>query len=103
MARRLFFRLRNSHGEIDLRQWAAFQVHFDEERGDLRLGKLREEYYTDPGLRRILIHAILDPELMAPYEEEELQLVTAVVYSDRFELKGNRKYKVTLAPHENTV
>ena len=62
--------------------------------GDLELGKLTEEYYVDVDLRELLSHAVLDPDKMTPLEGHHLRLVTAVMYSAKFFLRGNRKHQV---------
>ena len=62
--------------------------------GDLELGKLTEEYYLDPDLRDILSAASLDHDKMAPLEGRHLLLVTCVMYSTKFVLRGNRMHEV---------
>lgn len=62
--------------------------------GDLELGKLTEEYYLDPDFRDILSAAALDPDKMAPLEDQHLLLVTGVMYSTKFVLTGNRMHQV---------
>ena len=62
--------------------------------GDLELGKLTEEYYVDVDLRELLSHAVLDTDKMTPLEGHDLLLVTAVIYSAKFLVKGNRMHQV---------
>lgn len=62
--------------------------------GDLDLGQLTEEYYLDPDLRDVLSVAALDSDKMAPLEGQHLLLVTGVMYSTKFALKGNRMHQV---------
>lgn len=57
--------------------------------GDLVLGKLDEEYFEDPDIREILSNFKLDEEKMKPFEDaQKIYLVTSVVYSDKFKIKG---------------
>lgn len=63
--------------------------------GELELGKLDQEYFNDPVLEDILKESELDAEKMKRYENEELHLIYSVIYSERFQLKGKREYKVT--------
>ncbi|XP_066026156.1 uncharacterized protein [Pocillopora verrucosa] len=65
--------------------------------GDLELGKLTEEYYVDVDLRELLSHAVLDADKMTPLEGHDLLLVTAVMYSAKFLLKGNRMHQATVS------
>ena len=65
------------------------------ELGELELGKLDQEYFIDPVLEDILKESELDAEKMKRYENEELHLIYSVIYSERFQLKGKREYKVT--------
>ena len=75
---------------------AGVELKFSDVLGDLELGQLTEEYYKDPDLREILLNTPLDPDQMAPLEDHHLLLVTSVVYSTKFVLKGNRKHQVSL-------
>ncbi|XP_015777273.1 PREDICTED: uncharacterized protein LOC107355245 isoform X2 [Acropora digitifera] len=59
--------------------------------GDLQLGRVGQKYILDPELREILSCAVLDAHKMIPYQDEELFLITSVVYSEKFELVGKRK------------
>lgn len=70
--------------------------------GDLELGKLTEEYYVDVDLRELLSHAVLDPDKMTPLEGHHLRLVTAVMYSAKFFLRGNRKHQATISGDVHT-
>jgi len=68
-------------------------VNTDKNLGDLALGKLRQEYILDVELRGILRSAALDGEKMMPYKGQELFLITSAVYSEKFEVVGEREYK----------
>lgn len=70
------------------------ELKFSDVLGDLELGKLTEEYYLDQDLRDIFRETVLDPDKMAPLEGHHLLLVTSVVYSAKFVLKGNRMHQV---------
>ena len=48
----------------------------------------------DPNLRIILSCAVLDADKMIPYQDQELFLITSVVYSEKFEVVGKRKQEV---------
>ncbi|XP_068708312.1 uncharacterized protein [Montipora foliosa] len=74
-----------STGEISLT--------IDENLGDLQLGKISQEYISDSDLRKILESFDLDTNMMNPFQDQELLLVTSVVYSERFEVQGNRQQK----------
>ena len=73
------------------------ELKFSDVLGDLELGKLTEEYYMDVDLRELLSRAVLDPDKMAPLEGQHLLLVTSVMYSTKFVLKGNRMHQVLWA------
>ena len=69
-------------------------VKLHEDLGDLRLGKLSEKYITDPDIRSLLADTALDAKKMEPYDEDQLLLITSVIYSEKFELTGGRKREV---------
>jgi len=62
-----------------------------EDLGDLGLGKLSQKYITDPDIRGLLANTALDVKKMEPYNEDQLLLITSVIYSEKFELTGGRK------------
>lgn len=64
--------------------------------GDLKLGKLRQHYIEDADLRKILAETILDPNKMKNFDRHALLLITSVIYSEKFELKGKRLVKVSI-------
>ena len=66
----------------------------DDEMGDLVLGKLSQEFITDPDLCEILSKTVLDPNKMSRFEDEELLLIYSVIYSEKLEVHGDRKHKV---------
>ena len=70
------------------------KIEISEERGVLELGKIDAEYITDRDLRRMLKDAELDSNLMKEFEGFNLRLITKVIYSERLQVKGNRKKEV---------
>jgi len=67
------------------------KIKIDEELGDLELGKIDQEYITDPDLRGILADTELNINMMKHLEHCKLCLITEVIYSERFEVSGKRK------------
>ena len=71
----------------------------DDNLGDLLLGRVGQKYILDPDLRGILSCAVLDADKMIPYQDQELFLITSVVYSEKYEVVGKRKQEVcTFSP-----
>jgi len=62
--------------------------------GDLELGKIDQEYVTVPDLRRMLADTELNTNMMKVFKGCKLRLITKVIYSERFEVKGKRKNEV---------
>ena len=79
---------------MDIGQLGDFSMERDRFMGDLVLGKLKEEYITDPDLCDILSTTPLEPHRMSRFEDEELLLITSVIYSEMLELQGERKREV---------
>ena len=70
-------------------------VKLCDKEGVLTLGKLSEKYIDDPDLRAILANAELDANKMEAFAESyQLRLITSVIYSEKFELKGKRMHQV---------
>lgn len=67
------------------------KIKLNEELGDLELGKIDQEYITDPDLRRLLADTELNINLMKDFKGYKLRLITKVIYSERFEVKGKRE------------
>ena len=67
-----------------------------DDQGVLKLGKLSQNYISDPDLRAVLANADLDANKMKDFEDQELLLATSVIYSDKFVLRGKRKRQVLL-------
>ncbi|XP_068744465.1 uncharacterized protein [Montipora capricornis] len=85
-----------SHKEVivDVGETGEITLTNDDNFGDLQLGKVSEEYILDPDLRKILRSFELDTNKMSCLQDQELLLVTSVVYSERFEVQGNRKHEL---------
>ena len=62
--------------------------------GFLHLGKIDQEYIQDPDLREILEKTVLDSNKTRVFEDQELRLITSVIYSQCFAVKGKRKKEV---------
>ena len=60
----------------------------------LHLGKIDQEYIQDPDLRHILEKTVLDSNKTGVFEDQQLRLITSVIYSQCFAVKGNRKKEV---------
>ena len=70
-------------------------IRLSNDQGVLKLGKLSQKYIDDPDLRGLLAKAELSPKLMKNFAEgDKLLLITSVVYSEKFELTGQRKEEV---------
>ena len=67
-------------------------IRINDELGFLVLGKLDQEYICDADLREILANAELDRNKIPASKETQLRLITSVVYSERFEHKGNTSH-----------
>ncbi|XP_068710965.1 uncharacterized protein [Montipora foliosa] len=78
-------------GNLGLGETGEISLTIDDNLGDLQLGKVSQEYISDPDLRKILTRFDLDTNMMNPFQDQELLLVTSVVYSERFEVQGNRQ------------
>ncbi|XP_078357447.1 uncharacterized protein LOC144642357 [Oculina patagonica] len=62
-----------------------------EDFGDVQLGKLCQSYFTGPDIRGLLAEkAVLDDKKMEPYEDDDLYLITSVIYSDKLKVTGDR-------------
>ena len=69
-------------------------IKLEDAQGVLNLGKLRQKYIENEDLRKILAETTLDASKMKNFDEHELLLITSVIYSEKFELKGKRIVKV---------
>ena len=72
------------------------KLRISDELGFLVLGKVDQEYICDAELREILATAELNSDKVAVFKEQQLRLITSVVYSSRFQHKGIRMEKVRI-------
>ncbi|XP_074614949.1 uncharacterized protein LOC141874557 [Acropora palmata] len=79
---------------FDFGHVGGIKLSADDNVGDLLLGRVREEYILDPDLRGILSSAVLDADKMIPYQDQDLFLITSVVYSENFEFVDERVRKM---------
>lgn len=73
---------------------AEAKIKISDELGFLELGRLDQEYIRDSDLRDILANTDLDSNKMKALEGQKLRLITSVIYSERFEVKGTRSREV---------
>ena len=79
---------------IEVGDFVGAKIKTNEELGQLELGKMDQEYITDPDLLRILADTELDRNLMKELEGCKLRLITKVIYSERLEVKAEREREV---------
>ena len=80
---------------MDIAGFGAGTIKLCENPGVLALGKLSQKYIDDPDLRGILANAELDANKMKTFAEcDRILLITSVIYSEIFELKGERMEQV---------
>ncbi|XP_067035518.1 uncharacterized protein [Acropora muricata] len=84
----------DSHMEMDLdiAEMGGIKLTEDVDLGDLQLGRVGQKYILDLDVRGILSRAVLDANKMIPYQDQELFLITSVVYSEKFEVVGQRRH-----------
>ena len=75
-----------------MRKQRSFKI--SDELGFLELGRLDQGYIRDPDLRDILANTDLDSNKMKALESQKLRLITTVIYSERFEVKGTRSREI---------
>lgn len=80
--------------EAQVAQCLNAKIKINEELGHLELGKLDQEYMRDPELRDILASTKLNSVKTETFEGRKLRLITSVVYSQRFAVKGHREWQV---------
>ena len=66
--------------------------------GYLELGKVSQEYITDPDLRDTLAQTALDYNKVNSFEDSKLLLITSVVYSEKLEVHGCVEQEVWKEP-----
>ena len=69
-------------------------IRMKKDLGFLHLGKIDQEYIRDPDLCEILENTVLDSNKTEVFEDQQLRLITSVIYSQCFAVKGNRKKEV---------
>ena len=69
--------------------YASAKIKINDELGFLELGRVDQEYISDPDLRAILADTELDSNKIAAFKGQKLRLITSVIYSEHFEHKGN--------------
>ena len=90
----MWFHNRKKEFGFDFGHVGGIKLSADDNVGDLLLGRVRQEYILDPDLRGILSSAVLDADKMIPYQDQDLFLITSVVYSENFEFVDKRVRKV---------
>lgn len=86
---------RDNEFDIDVPGLGGGTIKLCENQGIVALGKLSQTYIDDPDLRGILANAELDANKMKTFQEcDKLLLITSVIYSEKFELKGKRMKEV---------
>ena len=73
---------------------ANASIKISEDLGFLDLGRIDQDYIKDPDLREILADTKLDINKAEVFEDKKLRLITSVIYSERFEIKGKIESKV---------
>ena len=53
---------------------------------DFQLGRVGQKYILDPDLHGILSRGVLDADKMISYQDQDLFLITSVVYNEKFEV-----------------
>ncbi|CAH3174123.1 unnamed protein product, partial [Porites lobata] len=73
---------------------ASASIKISEDLGFLDLGRIDQDYIKDPDLREILADTKLDINKAEVFEDKKLRLITSVIYSERFEIKGKIESKM---------
>ena len=69
-------------------------IRMKKDLGFLHLGKIDQEYIQDPDLSKILEKTVLDSNKTGVFEGQQLRLITSVIYSQCFAVKGKIKKEV---------
>ena len=86
--------IRNYQLGLEAANYAITKIKMNQDLGDLELGKIDQEYVTVPDLRRMLADTELNSNMMKVFKGCKMRLITKVIYSERFEVKGKRKNEV---------
>ena len=74
--------------------YAGEAIKLNDDKGVLALGNWDQKYIEDPDLRGILANTELDADKMKSFAEcDELLLITSVIYSETFDLKGGKMHQ----------
>ena len=76
-------------GHLDVGEAVKGKYVSTDNLGYLELGKVSQEYITDPDLRDILVQTALDYNKVNSFEDSKLLLITSVVYSEKLEVLGS--------------
>ena len=71
----IYFHNRHTEFGVDIGD-IEIKLTADGNLGDLQLGRVGQKYILDPDLRGILSCAVLDDDMMIPYQDQELFLIT---------------------------
>ena len=82
----LYFSRREGHLEVG--EAIKGKIVSTDDLGYLELGKVSQEYITDPDLRDILAQTALEYNKVNSFEDSKLLLITSVVYSEKLEVHG---------------
>lgn len=85
---------RNFEVGVEAADVVGATIKINENLGELDLGKIDEEYIMGPDMNAILAKTVLDGDQMESIRDKSLYLIHTVIYSERFELKGNRRQEV---------
>ncbi len=97
LTRFYFLKPREEEFDVSLGGYAGGTIKLNDDQGVLILGALSQKYIEDLDLRDILANAELDANKMETFAEcDKLLLITSVIYSEKFELKGKRRRQVTV-------
>ena len=80
--------LSRREGHVDVGEAVRGNFVSTDDLGYLELGKVSQEYITDPDLRDILVQTALDYNKVNSFEDSKLLLITSVVYSEKLEVHG---------------
>lgn len=78
----------------DVSRFFEVTVKLDQDFGEIRLGRLTQQYITDPDIRGLLEKTTLDNNKIGTFEDD-LLLITSVIKSEKFEVTGERISEVT--------
>ena len=77
------FHNRHTEGDFDI---ARIGLTADGNLVDFQLGRVGQKCILDPDLRGILSRVVLNADKMISYQDQDLFLITSVVYNEKFEV-----------------